>query len=73
MSNRPGDLHGHHDRNEDRDANSPFRTEKRGRGRPPSKPSPWEPPLNVSPEALAQAVLRPPKTAAKESETNADE
>ena len=35
-------------------------TPKRGPGRPP-KPSPWAPPLNVSPEALAQAVLRPPK------------
>ena len=35
-------------------------TKKRSPGRPPKKPSPWEP-LNVSPEALAQAVLRPPK------------
>ena len=34
--------------------------QKRGPGRPPRE-SPWEPPLNVSPEALAQAVLRPPK------------
>ena len=34
--------------------------QKRGPGRPPGE-SPWDPPLNVSPEALVQAVLRPPK------------
>ena len=34
---------------------------KREPGRPPKNGSPWDPPLNVSPEALAQAVLRPPK------------
>ena len=71
MSNRTNDLRGHRDRNEDWDVNSAVRTEKRGRGRPQSKPSPWEPPFNVSPEALAQAVLRPP--IARTSEKNADE
>ena len=34
--------------------------QNRGPGRPPGE-SPWNPPLNVSPEALVQAVLRPPK------------
>ena len=33
--------------------------QKRKPGRPAGDP--WEQPLNVSPEALAQAVLRPPK------------
>ena len=41
---------------------------RRGAGRPPIKPSPWEPPLNVSPEALAQAVLRSPEPEDRKSE-----
>jgi hypothetical protein len=41
--------------------------QKRGPGRPPREPSPWEP-LNVSPEALAQAVLRSPKPKPKPKE-----
>ena len=39
MRNRTNDLRGHCNRNEDWDVNSPVRTEKRGRGRPPSIPS----------------------------------
>lgn len=69
MSDRTSGLHGHRTANGNRDLNSPALTEKRGRGRPPSRPLPWEPPLNVSPEALAQAILRPPKTEDKNTVT----
>lgn len=41
------------------DPKPPLDGEKRGPGRPPNE-SPLDPPLNVSPEALVQAVLRPP-------------